>query len=78
MEASAGSFVDHAVAEDVSPTAPDLRCRTLQYTASFDMYDEICEAFETIRFKDLHLETKEHSISSEMGARCTVVFQYRV
>jgi hypothetical protein len=65
-------LVDHVVAEEVSPTAPDLRCCTLQYTASVDLYDEICEAFEIIR---LHLETKEpsESIPPEMGARCVVM-----
>jgi hypothetical protein len=69
MAASAGSLVDYAVA----PTAPDLRGCTLQYTASVDLYDEICEAFEIIRLKDLHLEIKEHSIPPEMSARCVVM-----
>jgi hypothetical protein len=73
MAASAGSPFDHVVAEDVAPTAPDLRCCTLQYTASVDLYDEIYEAFETIRLKDLHLGIKERSILLEMGARCVVM-----
>lgn len=67
MAASADSLVDHVVTEEISPAAPDLRCCTLQYTASVDLYDEICEAFEIIR---MHLETKEpsESIPPEMGA----------
>lgn len=73
MAASADSLINRMVAEEVAPTAPDLRCCTLQYTASVDLYDEIYQAFETIRLKNLHLEIKEHSILPETGARYVVM-----
>lgn len=67
--ASAGSLVDHMLAEEVVSTAPDLRLWTLQHTETVDLYDEISKAFETIRLEDPHLEIKEYSIVPETGGR---------
>ncbi|KAG1851678.1 hypothetical protein F4604DRAFT_1305506 [Suillus subluteus] len=67
--ASAGSLANLMVAEEVTPTAPDLRLCTLQYIETVDLYDEIRKAFETIRLEDPHLEINEHSIPPKMGPR---------
>ncbi|KAG1742192.1 P-loop containing nucleoside triphosphate hydrolase protein [Suillus lakei] len=66
--ASVGSPVDLMAAEEVAHTAPDLRRCTLQYTEPIGLYDEIFEAFETIRLEDPHLGIREDHIPPDVCA----------